>query len=93
MTGETCQNQRFREVSWGPTNIKSSQREEVLAHPGLAALSKQHVYATQQGQCPGAWFVALSTTAKAISKDSTDEQIRQILINYKNGLPDLLSED
>lgn len=93
LTGEKCQSERFKEVSWGPTNKKSSQKEEVLAHPGLAALAKQHVYATQQGQCPGAWFVALSTTAKAVTKDSTDEQIRQILLNYKNGLPDLLSED
>ena len=93
LTGEECQTTRFKEVSWGPTNNKSSQREEVTSHPGLAALAKQHVYATQQGQCPGAWFVALSTTAKAITKDSTEEQIRQILLNYKNGLPDLLSED
>ena len=93
LTGEQCQSQRFKEVSWGPTNNKSSQKEEVLAHPGLAALAKQHVYATQQGQCPGAWFVALSTTAKAITSDSTDAQISQILENYKNGLPELLSED
>ena len=93
LTGEECQTQRFKQVSWGPTNNKSSQREEVTSHPGLAALAKQHVYATQQGQCPGAWFVALSTTAKAITKESSDDQIRQILTNYKNGLPELLSED
>ena len=93
LTGEKCQSNRFKEVSWGPTNNKSSQADDVVNHPGLAALAKQHVYATQQGQCPGAWFVALSTTAKAITKDSTDDQIRQILLNYKNGLPDLLSED
>ena len=93
LTGEQCQNQRFKQVSWGPTNKKSSQRDEIKSHPGLAALAKQHVYATQQDQCPGAWFVALSTTAKAITMDSTDDQIRQILTNYKNGLPELLSED
>lgn len=93
LTGEKCQTQRFNAVSWGPTNNRSSQEEKVLAHPGLAALAKQHIYATQQGQCPGAWFVALSTTAKAITAGSSDEEIRQILTNYKNGLPDLLSED
>ena len=93
LTGEDCQTQRFKQVSWGPTNNKSSQKDDVLSHPGLAALAKQHIYATQQGQCPGAWFVALSTTAKAVTKDSSDEQIRTILNNYKNGLPDLLSED
>ena len=93
LTGELCQTQRFKEVSWGPTNNKSSQREEVLSHPGLAALNAQHKFATQQGQCPGAWFVALSTTAKAIKSDSSDAQIKQVLTNYKNGLDELLDED
>ena len=93
LTGAKCQTQRFNAVSWGPTNKQSSEEENVLAHPGLAALRAQHEYATQQGQCPGAWFVALSTTAKAITDKTTDEQIKQILTNYKNGLPELLSED
>ena len=93
LTGESCQTQRFKEVSWGPTNTKSSQREEIANHPGLAALNAQHKYATQQGQCPGAWFVALATTAKSIKNNSTDDQIRAVLNNYKNGLPELLDED
>jgi hypothetical protein len=37
--------------------------------------------------------VALSTTAKAVTQGSSDADIRQILENYKNGLPELLSED
>ena len=93
LTGEACQTQRFKEVSWGPTNTKSSQRDEIANHPGLAALNAQHKYATQQGQCPGAWFVALATTAKSVKNNSTDDQIKAVLNNYKNGLPDLLDED
>ena len=93
LTSESCQTQRFNEVSWGPTNLKSAERDEVKAHPGLAALYKQHAYATQQGQCPGAWFVALSTAAKAIESTTSEAEIRNILKNYKNGLPELLSED
>ena len=93
LSGEVCQTGRFNEVSWGPTNNNSSQKDGVLKHPGLAALAKQHEYATQQGQCPGAWFVALSTTAKSIEKNSTDDQIKQVLTNYQNGLGELLSED
>ena len=93
LTSGSCQTERFQEVSWGPTNKEASEREEVKTHPGLAALYKQHEYATQQGQCPGAWFVALSTTAKAVTAKSTDDEIRQILTNYKNGLDELLSED
>ena len=93
LTGASCQTERFNKVSWGPTNNEASQREEVKSHPGLAALAEQHEFAKQQGQCPGAWFVALSTTAKAITANSTDPQIREVLQNYENGLSELLSED
>lgn len=93
LTGEVCQTQRFKEVAWGPTNVVASERQDVKDHPGLAALAKQHEFATQQGQCPGAWFVSLAAAAKEIKKDSTDARIRAILDLYNSELPDLLSED
>ena len=93
LTGEDCQGQRFEEASWGPTNKAASQKETVLAHKGLQALAAQHEYAKAQGQCPGAWFTALATTAKAITASATDDQLRIILQNYENGLPELLDSD
>ena len=93
LCGEACQTQRFKKVAWGPTNVVSSAKDDVLAHPGLAALAKQHTYATQQSQCPGAWFVSLAAAAKTIKKDSSDAEIRNILNVYNAELPDLLSED
>ena len=93
LTGEECQGQRFDSASWGPTNKAASQKESVLAHAGLQALAKQHEYAKAQGQCPGAWFTALATTAKAVTSTATDDQLRLILQNYENGLPELLDSD
>lgn len=93
LTNEECQSQRFDEASWGPTNKAASQKESVLAHAGLQALAKQHEYAKPQGQCPGAWFTALATTAKAVTSSATDDQLRLILKNYENGLPELLDSD
>ncbi len=93
LTSETCQTERFHAVSWGPTNVNSAKEEAVVNHPGLAALAKQHEYATIQSQCPGTWYLHLATTAKAIELNSTDAQLQAALTNYKNGLPDLLSED
>ena len=93
LTGETCQGQRFDEFSWGPTNKNVAQKDKVKNHPGLAALAKQHVYATQQSQCPGAWFNSLKILASDIKASSTDEQIRELLVKYENGLRDLLDED
>ena len=92
LTGETCQTERFQNVRWGPTNISSSQEEDVLKHPGLAALAKQHKYATQQGQCPGEWFLSLKTAASSITTSSTDAQLATTLANYYAGLPVLLDE-
>ena len=93
LTGEACQGERFDIASWGPTNKAASQKESVLAHAGLQALAKQHEYAKPQGQCPGAWFTALATTAKAVTKNATDDQLRLILTNYEKGLPELLDSD
>ena len=93
LTGDSCQTQRFQKVAWGPTNIKSNQREEIATHPGLSALYKQHEYATQQGQCPGAWFVALSTAAKSVKNNASDAELQKVLNNYKSGLAELLDED
>ena len=93
LTSGSCQTERFKEVSWGPTNKEASEREEVKSHPGLAALLKQHEFATQQSLCPGAWFNALSAATKAITPTSTDAQLRTILASYASGLDELLSED
>ena len=93
LTGEDCQYQRFDNAKWGPTNKAAAQKEDVLAHKGLQALNAQHKYAKPQGQCPGAWFTALATTAKAVTKSSSDSQLQDILNNYKAGLDALLDED
>ena len=93
LTGGSCQIERFKQVSWGPTNKEASERDEIKSHPGLAALLKQHEYATQQSLCPGAWFNALAAATKAIAPNSTNEQLETILQNYENGLNELLSED
>lgn len=93
LTGEDCQTQRFDEASWGPTNIAASQSPNVLAHDGLQALNEQHKYAKPQGQCPGAWFTALATTATAIVKATSDAEVEAALATYNAGLSDLLDAD
>ena len=93
LTSEACQTQRFDEVSWGPTNIYSSEEPTVVAHPGLSALKSQHAYATQQGQCPGEWFLSLKTAAGLITTSSTDAQLQSALDTYSASLPGLVSDD
>lgn len=93
LTNEDSQFERFNKAKWGPTNKAASQKEDVLNHKGLQALAAQHQYAKPQGQCPGSWFTALATTAKAVTSSATDDQLRSILNNYELGLPELLDSD
>ena len=93
LTGEDCQYERFNQAKWGPTNKAAADKDDVKSHKGLQALNAQHEYAKPQGQCPGSWFTALATTAKAVTASATDEQLRTILRNYEIGLPELLDAD
>ena len=92
LTNSENQLNRFKQVSWGPTNIKASQNEAVVNHPALAALAAQHEFATQQEQCPGAWFNSLGGLAGSIATNSTEVQIRDLLANYTAGLSTLLDD-
>lgn len=93
LTNNASQTERFNLVGWGPTHVETSAKEEVLAHPGLAALKAQHQYAAQQGQCPGTWFSTLAAAATAITTKSTDSDIKAVLAAYEAGLPACLSDD
>ena len=92
LTNGENQLNRFKQVSWGPTNIEASQSSDVLAHPALAALAAQHEYAAQQEQCPGAWFNSLGGLAGSIATGSSQSDIQTLLDNYTAGLPTLLDD-
>ena len=92
LTNADNQLARFKQNAWGPTAKAASENEEVKAHPALAALAAQHVYATQQSQCPGAWFNSLGGLAGSIATNSTEADIRNLLANYEAGLPTLLDD-
>lgn len=92
LTNYENQLNRFKEVSWGPTNIEASKNEDVANHPALAALAAQHKYAKPQEPCPGAWFNSLGGLTGQITTGSTEAQIKTLLSNYEKGLPELLDD-
>lgn len=93
LTNRSSQLERFTSAKWGPTNKVVAERDDVKEQPGLAALAAQHEFATQQGQCPGAWFVALQATATLIETNTDESTIRSLLQTYEDGLDALKSED
>lgn len=92
LTNGENQLNRFKQVSWGPTNLEASKNSDVISHPALAALAKQHEFATQQEQCPGAWFNSLGGLAGSIATNSSEAEIQALLSNYEAGLPTLLDD-
>ena len=73
LTNEECQNQRFAQFGWGPSNKNAQASEAVQADVSLAALAKQGEYGVPQGQIHGSWWdiaKALGAKAKAAASDA-----------------------
>ena len=83
LTGEECQNQRYAQFQWGPSNKNAQASEAVQSNPSLAALAKQGEYGVPQGQIHGAWWdiaKVLGADAKAATGDA---DLQTALDEYK----------
>ncbi|MCR5809222.1 MAG: extracellular solute-binding protein [Clostridiales bacterium] len=91
LTGETCQNERFAAVSWGPSNKAAQGSDAVKANPALVALNQQAAYATIQGQIHGSWWDIAKVIGDDV-KDATDEAgLQAALTNYHNKMNELFN--
>ena len=73
LTNEECQNQRYAQFQWGPSNLKAQASEAVQSNVSLAALAKQGEYGVPQGQIHGSWWdiaKVLGADAKAATSDA-----------------------
>lgn len=73
LTGEECQNERFTQFGWGPSNKNAQTSEAVQADISLAALAKQGAYGLPQGQIHGSWWdivKLLGADAKAAASEA-----------------------
>ena len=89
LTGEECQNQRYAQFQWGPSNKTAQANEAVQSNVALAALAKQGEYGTPQGQIHGSWWdiaKVLGADAKAAADDAA---LQAALDNYKTAIDDL----
>ena len=91
LTNEQCQNERFAEFGWGPTNLAAQATDAVKANESLAALAKQSVYGQPQGQIHGAWWdisKLLGADAKAAESEA---DLQTALDEYKTAIDGLFS--
>jgi len=73
LTNEECQNQRYAQYQWGPSNLNAQASEAVQSNVSLAALAKQNNYGQPQGQIHGSWWdiaKLLGADAKAATSDA-----------------------
>ncbi|MBO5078149.1 MAG: extracellular solute-binding protein [Oscillospiraceae bacterium] len=89
LTGEECQNQRYAQFQWGPSNKAAQATEAVQSNTALAAFAKQGEYGVPQGQIHGSWWdiaKVLGADAKAAADDAA---LQAALDNYKTAIDDL----
>ncbi len=90
LTGETCQQERFTSLAWGPSNTTVQDTDEVKASPALVALNEQAAYATPQGQYPDSWWDVSKAIGVNIAaygtKELTTEQAQAVLDTYTDGI-------
>jgi arabinogalactan oligomer/maltooligosaccharide transport system substrate-binding protein len=91
LTGEECQNQRYEQFQWGPSNINAQNSEAVQSNPSLAALAKQNAFGQPQGQIHGAWWDIAKVLGADARNATSDADLQAALDNYKKTIDGLFT--
>ena len=86
LTNEKCQNERYENFQWGPSNKNAQATEAVQSNLSLAALAKQGEFGQPQGQIHGSWW-DIAKLLGADAKAGKDPQ--QALNEYKAAIEEL----
>ena len=91
LTGEECQNQRYEQFQWGPSNINAQNSEAVQSNPSLAALAKQNAFGQPQGQIHGSWWDIAKVLGADARNVNSDADLQTALDNYKKTIDGLFT--
>ena len=91
LTGEACQNERFAQFGWGPSNLKAQATDAVKNDAALSALAAQSAYATPQGNIHGSWWDIAKIYAVAAKTATTDDELKAALQEYEKSIQGLFS--
>ena len=91
LTGEECQNQRYEQFQWGPSNINAQNSEAVQSNPSLAALAKQNAFGQPQGQIHGSWWDIAKVLGADARNATSDADLQAALDNYKKTIDGLFT--
>ena len=89
LTNEECQNQRFTQFGWGPSNKNAQASEAVQADVSLAALAKQNEYGLPQGQIHGSWWDIAKLLGADAKAAASEADLQTALDEYDATIADL----
>ena len=89
LTNESCQNDRYAQFQWGPSNKAAQASEAVQSNASLAALAKQNEYAIPQGQIHGSWWDIAKVLGAEAKAAKSDADLQTALDEYKATIDDL----
>ncbi len=90
LTGQTCQEQRYKENGWGPSNLEAQKLPEIANDPVLSAFNAQNEYGVPQGQYPGQWWDLTKVLATSAKNAKSDADIQTALQSYRSTLDSLV---
>ena len=91
LSNETCQEERFAEQAWGPSNLAAQQSDAVQANQALAALQQQNQYAQAQGQIHGSWWDIAKVIADDVKEAEDEAGLQKALNNYREKLSAIIA--
>ena len=89
LAGEEVQLARYKEVGWGPSNIKVQASSDVKSDAALSALAEQLQYSIPQGQYPGDYWTLSTSLGDSIrngelSSYSSDNDLMAALQKFQD---------
>ena len=89
LAGEEVQLARYKEVGWGPSNIKVQASSDVKSDAALSALAEQLQYSIPQGQYPGDYWTLSTSLGDSIrngelSSYSSDDDLMAALQKFQD---------
>ncbi len=91
LTGEACQQERFTQFGWGPSNKNVQDTDAVKSDIALSALAAQSEYAVPQGQIHGSWWDIGKVYATTARTATTDQELLDALAAYQSSIEALIS--
>ena len=92
LTNEDCQNQRFAQFGWGPSNKNAQATDAVQSDASLAALALQGAHGIPQGQIHGSWWDIAKVLGADAKTASSVADLQASLDTYKATVYGLLAQ-